>query len=300
MLEYNGYYTDPECPKNSLQMISTTPPSVDLSVRRRRDVNSTDISTIFSNETTPMHNITSIPATEIPILGHKGDDVNEDDGDRFFSNLVDASKNVGNDLLGIGGKLIDNVPLEAGDEESWLLGLHQVLLFFLVIGRWLLPRGGISREQLSQLLLVFIGTGADILEFVSETIEDDTERKCEDILRYMIWSVWAWSLLQFTLVLTASTSKKDTVATTTDSTREEFKSRRSWCSCCHGYFANPDVWGMLTTLFLQDLPFLVARCYFIFQLQIQSQMMIFFALKNLLVVFLQVYRLIILWSAKND
>jgi len=51
--------------------------------------------------------------------------------------------------------------------ENWLLGLHQVLLFVLVIGRWLLPKGKITRDQLSQLLLVFIGVGADILEFVT-------------------------------------------------------------------------------------------------------------------------------------
>ena len=31
----------------------------------------------------------------------------------------------------------------AGANDVWTLGLHQVLLFFLVIGRWLLPRGGI-------------------------------------------------------------------------------------------------------------------------------------------------------------
>ena len=72
---------------------------------------------------------------------------------------------------------------------------------------------------------MFIGTGADILEFVSETIEDDTEKasKCDPVLRYMIWSVWTWSLLQFTLVLTASTAKKRNIATTSAQTHEEFK-----------------------------------------------------------------------------
>ena len=40
---------------------------------------------------------------------------------------------------------------------------------------------------------------------------------------------------------------------------------------------------------------LVARCYFIFELNMRSQMMIFFTLKNLLVVLLQVYRLGVLW-----
>ena len=85
----------------------------------------------------------------------------------------------------------------------------------------MLPRGGISREQLSQLLLVFIGTGADILEFVSETIEEGDPSECSAILHYMIWSVWAWSLMQFNFVLTASTARKQDVATTSDNTRRD-------------------------------------------------------------------------------
>ena len=65
-----------------------------------------------------------------------------------------------------------------------------------------------SREQLSQLLLVFIGTGADILEFISETIEEDSKSACSLNLHFVIWIVWAWSLFQFTLVLTASAGRK--------------------------------------------------------------------------------------------
>ena len=58
------------------------------------------------------------------------------------------------------------------NETTWVLVLHQLLLFILIIGRWLLPTGeGISRDELSQLLLVFIGVGADILEFVTETVK---------------------------------------------------------------------------------------------------------------------------------
>ena len=39
-----------------------------------------------------------------------------------------------------------------------------MLLLILIIGRWLLPKGEITREQLSQLLLVYIGMAADIIE----------------------------------------------------------------------------------------------------------------------------------------
>ena len=33
-----------------------------------------------------------------------------------------------------------------------------------MIGRWLLPKGQMSREQLSQLLLIYIAAAADIVE----------------------------------------------------------------------------------------------------------------------------------------
>ena len=37
-------------------------------------------------------------------------------------------------------------------------------MFVMIGGRWLLPRGDISRDQLSALLLEFISIAADILE----------------------------------------------------------------------------------------------------------------------------------------
>ena len=62
--------------------------------------------------------------------------------DRVFD---DVNDNIGNFLdLGqeLGGKVRNQ--LEAiSNPEDWVLGLHQVLLFFLVLGRWMLPRGGI-------------------------------------------------------------------------------------------------------------------------------------------------------------
>lgn len=36
----------------------------------------------------------------------------------------------------------------------------------------MLPKAaGVTRDQLSQILLIFIGVGADILEFVTETMK---------------------------------------------------------------------------------------------------------------------------------
>lgn len=57
--------------------------------------------------------------------------------------------------------------------NDWILALHQILLILLIVGKWLMPIGaGVTRDELSQLLLIFVGTAADILEFTSETLSD--------------------------------------------------------------------------------------------------------------------------------
>lgn len=57
--------------------------------------------------------------------------------------------------------------------NDWILALQQILLILLIVGKWLLPiAGGVTRDEMSQLLLIFVGMAADILEFISETLSD--------------------------------------------------------------------------------------------------------------------------------
>ena len=53
----------------------------------------------------------------------------------------------------------DNTMVYNDEDVDWIMTFHQLLLFIIVLGRWVLPRGDISRDELSQLLLIFIGTG---------------------------------------------------------------------------------------------------------------------------------------------
>ena len=85
---------------------------------------------------------------------------------------------------------------------------EQALVLILVIGRWLLPKGEITRDQLSQLLLIYIGTGADIMEFTGIINEDDIRKRNTQMLQnkpfvdavFLFWSV---SLFQFSLTVFA-------------------------------------------------------------------------------------------------
>lgn len=56
-------------------------------------------------------------------------------------------------LLGVHIKL-PNIQV---DPSMWVTLIEQFLMLILIVGRWMLPKGDLTRDQLSQLLLVYIG-----------------------------------------------------------------------------------------------------------------------------------------------
>uniref|UniRef100_A0A915J6A8 Uncharacterized protein n=1 Tax=Romanomermis culicivorax TaxID=13658 RepID=A0A915J6A8_ROMCU len=58
----------------------------------------------------------------------------------------------------------------------------------------------------------------------------------------------------------------------------------------HTLIADINFWGVVSGIFLQDAPFLAIRLYLLIKHQTISYMMIFFTIKNLMVVLLQIYR----------
>lgn len=86
--------------------------------------------------------------------------------------------------------------------------MEQALVLILVIGRWLLPKGEITRDQLSQLLLIYVGMAADIMEFTEVVKEEDIRRKNPEMMQNKAFVnsmllFWSISLLQFTLTVSA-------------------------------------------------------------------------------------------------
>uniref|UniRef100_A0A7M6DP29 Transmembrane protein 26 n=2 Tax=Clytia hemisphaerica TaxID=252671 RepID=A0A7M6DP29_9CNID len=81
--------------------------------------------------------------------------------------------------------------------------IEQTGLLVLIVGRWLLPQGSISKDQFCQILLIYIGTAADIVEF-SEIYKDDDVINLGpdtvDVLRSCCY-VWAFSVLQFSMTI---------------------------------------------------------------------------------------------------
>ncbi|XP_018432163.1 PREDICTED: transmembrane protein 26 [Nanorana parkeri] len=206
-------------------------------------------------------------------------EINYDHQECVNNNIsVETNGTAGNDILSQANTLISSIC-----QSAWTLGLHQTFLLLLIIGRWLLPIGaGITRDQLSQLLLMFVGTAADILEFTSETMEVVVVRE-NIILVYSILGIWTWSMLQFPLDL----------AVKNIGCQQGSSSKRRLCLLFCKYSA--DLWNIGISLLIQDGPFLICRIILMAYFGVISQMLVFFAAKNSLVVMLQLYRLIVLF-----
>ncbi|XP_071963898.1 transmembrane protein 26-like [Antedon mediterranea] len=173
--------------------------------------------------------------------------------------------------------------------QEWSVTLQQILLFVLIIGRWILPRGPVTSDQISQLLLIQIGIGADILEFSTEGLRLP-EVQAQSSVVYVILAVWTASLFQFTLCLTLRKRRKPRANV------KGFQKFKSFAGMC----CATEVWSIVVTSSLQDGPFLLVRIYLISIQETQNQLLIFFMLKNILVLLLQCYRLWVLLNRRLD
>ena len=228
------------------------------------------------------------------------------------------------------------------------------LFIGLIIGRWLIPRGSITRDQLSALLLGYVGTTADILE-IFELFKEE-EVMYEEGVTYAVISVYSLALYQFTLVTTATSDDKepenedifvklrDKIKTKkiypdgrtlderfpTDVEKQKYVEMIKKEEGIHKRFRgrgkgkklsahskmlqkiaktkaakeeeiliqrreiHAELFQIIVTLFMLDTPFLALRLYVIVIFKITSEMHVFFTCKNILVLLLLVYRLLIL------
>ncbi|XP_035697998.1 transmembrane protein 26-like isoform X1 [Branchiostoma floridae] len=189
-----------------------------------------------------------------------------------------------------------DIPLELSSEE-WVLAVELGMLFLLIFGRWVMPRGEVTRDQLSQLLFVYLGSAADILEFC-DTLKVD-EVKTNKTLTIVILAVFSWSLMQFTLVMTATRSRTRKAGATPKGKGQ--KVRCDCAKCCECTCFDTDVWATIVSICLQDGPFLATRLVLVAYYRVINHMSIFFTCKNMTVMLLQLYRLIVIYSEKaND
>ncbi|WAR25513.1 TMM26-like protein [Mya arenaria] len=161
--------------------------------------------------------------------------------------------------------------------------LEQSMMILLIICRWLLPRGRIDRNSLSQLLIMYSAISADILDFSDTVTRDEVMR--HPFFRYGVLGVWSLSLVQFVVVITTAFTfrrKQRLPVLGTDAGRGD-----------DGSEDKSEVLSILMVFFMQDGPFLVARVYMVY-LGVVDYMILFFTLKNLLTLVLGLYRFCVL------
>ncbi|XP_062314147.1 transmembrane protein 26 [Osmerus eperlanus] len=183
------------------------------------------------------------------------------------------------------------------DPEDWAAGLEQTMLIVLVLGRWLMPKGDMSRDQLSQLLMVYVGLGADILD-IFDTFKEP-EVKTNQAVIIVGLALFSWALMQFPLVLTQTRPPQEQIRAGSLQWEHSGKvlsgvggspgAPSSSSTSCY----SSEVWSLLLTVGLQDGPFLVYRLYLMIREQVLNQLMIFFTCKNILIVLLEVYRIFV-------
>lgn len=159
------------------------------------------------------------------------------------------------------------------------------MLIVLVLGRWLMPKGDMSRDQLSQLLMVYVGLGADILDIFDAFREPEVKTNRTVIIIGL--ALFSWALMQFPLVLTQTQSSLGKPPQGAPGALCP-RAPATLTSCC-----SSEVWSLLLTVGLQDGPFLIYRLYLMAQEQVLNQLMIFFTCKNILIVLLELYRIFV-------
>ena len=179
-----------------------------------------------------------------------------------------------------------------------------------------MPKGKLTRDELSQLLLINMASAADIIEFF-DIININAISYDRKMITYVL-GLWSWSLLQFPLNTAVAFDKlisgdepKPTRAPTTIARlsslpsyivkrmslniyEQEFESEEN-VKPALGEFASITV-GLL----LQDAPYLVMRLFIISYYKTFGYMIVFLTVKNGLFFILEVYRLCVLFCHCKD
>ncbi|PVD35345.1 hypothetical protein C0Q70_02305 [Pomacea canaliculata] len=186
-------------------------------------------------------------------------------------------------------------PVKAEQEATSFQSLivtQQFMLGLLIVGRWMLPKGRMSSDELSQLLLIQVGIAADIADFYDALDDDDV--RCDRKMALFMLGVWSYSLMQFTLVSTGGNYDDDDGLSLLRKFAERQKASERWI-CLH-----PVVYSNLVLILMQDVPFFVVRMMLIGRTVEYADTNVFFAFKNSMVIILGIYRLMVLNRRQED
>ena len=140
----------------------------------------------------------------------------------------------------------------------------QIFFALILFVRWIIPKSNLSPQGLAELLVKYFAISCDMLDFLT-ILADVTLVKNVEIV-YATLSIWTWSTFQFFIY----------VPKYEDEEKQEF----------NAYISN----SLLSVLFM-DLPYLGLRVTTIFGLGSHNYNSYYFAVKNCLMILLQIVRI---------
>ena len=194
-----------------------------------------------------------------------------------------------------------------------------------------MPKGKITLDDLSKLLLTYMSVIADILdtmkmvEFLARRVRSGCDVKMRENLFYASLIFLSLSLFQLSIGLTAKRQTKtkpkkiDMLVKFCISKHKKEKNSRSieckkfreFCRNIHLIIWNhivrsfeKEIWGIILSLLIKDIPFAILRT-FSFVLSLCSKcdywnQSIFFTLKNYLTIIIQVNRWYVIFNHNDD
>ena len=177
------------------------------------------------------------------------------------------------------------------------------MMILLIVARWLMPKGDMTRDQLSGLLLYYLGTASDIVDFFSVLSEGD-ELLLNTAFVYTILIAWAWSMCQFMFVVTMTVASDDPPPAIDIEVggKKRFLNPEERLSCWKRFkkrlisILASEAWAIGISMIMQDGPFAAIRLTCLFYWNIRTYTNYFFTFKNVLILCLQVYRLVAVYE----
>lgn len=181
-----------------------------------------------------------------------------------------------------------------------------------------MPKGKLSRDELSQLLLINMASAADIIEFF-DIINIHAVSYDSKMITYVL-VLWSWSLLQFPLntavafnkLISGDEPKPDQPLTITRLSSlpayivkrmsSNIYAEKEFEAAAEGNL-KPDLGefaSIMVGLLLQDGPYLTMRLFIISYYKTFGYMIVFLTVKNSLFLILEVYRLCVLFCHCKD
>ncbi|XP_078737500.1 transmembrane protein 26-like [Lampetra fluviatilis] len=171
--------------------------------------------------------------------------------------------------------------------EAWVLALQQLMLVALVLARWLTPALGVSRAALSRLLLAQTGVAADVLDLLDAFKQPEV--RADRAVRLAGLALFSWASLQFCVALMQAEEAATAGGAVASAAgagakrRTSSSARRRPCRC------PMESLQLLSSVLMQDAPFLAFRLYLLAQVGVVNQTTVFFTCKNALTLLVELY-----------